>query len=274
MAAPATTIVESPSSPTDSISATALVNGVQLFYRITGEGPPLLLLHGGYSDHHAFDGVAPILAKSHRVIAVDSRGHGASGDVQGPYTYQLLTQDILALMEYLHLPQADIVGWSDGAVVALQMAIDEPAMVRRAILIGATIQFEGSLDSSSEWMISHKWLFQRYADWRLRGNYLRDNPKPKNWPEFRDKVHDMWRQRCYLAPVIAGDCGTLLKSINTPMLIIVGDDEMIRTAHTRMIHKAIKTSRLLTIPDADHFVVTSKPKIVGKAILDFLKISN
>jgi len=252
-------------------SGSVPVNGAGIYYEIYGSGDPLLLLHGGYSDVHAWRRQIPELSKYFRVIAVDSRGHGASTFDDRPFTYQLLTADIVALMDFLKIDKADVVGWSDGAVIALHMALNYPQRIRRAVLIGASVQYDNSLTPFDQWVVSHGSLFKLFADMELSQDFKRRNPHPEAWTEFRDKVYGMWCSACYLPVKEGEDCLRQLSRMTVPTLMLVGEDDMIRREHTEAIHRAIPGSRLITIEHADHFVAMQKPSEVNKAILDFLR---
>ncbi|MEN6474502.1 MAG: alpha/beta hydrolase [Syntrophaceae bacterium] len=247
------------------------VNGAGIHYEIYGDGDPLILLHGGYSDVHAWRYQIPELSKYFRVIAVDSRGHGASTFDDQPFTYELFTTDIVGLMNYLKIDKADLVGWSDGAVVALHMGLYHPQRIKRVVLIGASVQYDNSLTPFDQWIVSHGVLFKLYADMELSTDFKRRNPHPEAWPEFRDRVYAMWCSACYLPVKQGEDCMRQLSRVTAPTLMLVGEDDMIRREHTEAIHRAIPSSRLITIKDADHFVAMQKPSEVNKAILDFLR---
>jgi pimeloyl-ACP methyl ester carboxylesterase len=252
-------------------SGKAAVNGVEIYYEIYGSGDPLILLHGGFHDVTAWRNQIPELSKHFQVIAVDSRGHGASTFDDQPFSYELLTSDIIALMDYLKIDQADVVGWSDGAVVAIQMGIYHPSRIKHAVLIGATVQYEDSLKPLDQWVVSQKTLFKLYANMTLSKYYKDRNPRPKDWPQARDKVYNMWRAECYF-PIRQGeDCLQQMARIKAPMLILVGEKEMIRKEHAEAIHNAIPNSKLITIEHANHFVMMQKPQEVNQAILDFLQ---
>lgn len=114
------------------------VNGVTLFYTKRGTGTPMLLLHGNGEDHHIFDALAARLSEMFTVYAVDSRCHGAS-EKTDTLTYADMTQDLVALISALGLGTVDIVGFSDGAIVALMFAMQKPACVRRVALLGVNL---------------------------------------------------------------------------------------------------------------------------------------
>ena len=246
------------------------VNGAEIYYQIYGKGPPLLLLHGGYMDINSWNKQIPELSKYYRVIAIDSRGHGASTDSDVPLSYNRLTTDTVAVMDYLKVPNADVVGWSDGSVIAIQMSINHPSRIRKSVLIGASIQFDNSLNPLDQWFVSNSMLFKVYADVMLSDSYRERNPHPENWGIFRDKVHSMWKSPCYLSSSSNIPCFSHLSTIVAPTLLIVGENEMIRREHTNNIHDAIPNSKLIVVKDADHFVAIQKPKEVNEIILRFL----
>jgi len=107
-------------------SGYAPVNGIELYYATYGEGPPLIMLHGGLANTEYFGNQIPVFAKQYTVIAVDSRGHGRSSRDAKPYSYGLMASDVVALMDYLKIPKASIVGWSDGGIIGLDIAMNHP----------------------------------------------------------------------------------------------------------------------------------------------------
>jgi len=247
------------------------VNGAEIYYETYGKGHPLLLLHGGYMDINTWENQIPELSKYYRVIAIDSRGHGASTDSNAPLSYQGLTSDTIALMDYLKIPSAHVVGWSDGSVIAAQMSIYHPSRITKSVLIGTTVQFENAFNLLDQWFISNATLFKLYADVMLRDSYNKQNQQPENWSVFRDKVYSMWKSPCYLSSDVNTSCFSLLSTIETPTLLVVGENEMIRQEHTDKIHKSIRNSKLIVVKDADHFVAMQKPREINEIILEFLK---
>ena len=222
-------------------------------------------------DINTWENQIPELSKYYRVIAIDSRGHGASTDSNAPLSYQGLTSDTIALMDYLKIPSAHVVGWSDGSVIAAQMSIYHPSRITKSVLIGTTVQFENAFNLLDQWFISNATLFKLYADVMLRDSYNKQNQQPENWSVFRDKVYSMWKSPCYLSSDVNTSCFSLLSTIETPTLLVVGENEMIRQEHTDKIHKSIRNSKLIVVKDADHFVAMQKPREINEIILEFLK---
>ena len=118
--------------------------GVRTYYAVEGEGEPLILLHGGACTIETFDGQTPALASKYRVYLPERRGHGRTPDVEGPITYENMAQDTIAFIEALAIPSAHLVGWSDGALVGLLVALRRPELVRKLVLIGQAVNLEGA----------------------------------------------------------------------------------------------------------------------------------
>lgn len=114
------------------------VNNTRLFYQESGQGRPLLLLHGNGEDHHIFDEIAPFLAAHFHIYAIDSRNHGQSAK-QEDYSYQSMADDIAAFIHTLSLPCPHLLGFSDGAIIALLLALKEPALLSHLALLGVNL---------------------------------------------------------------------------------------------------------------------------------------
>jgi pimeloyl-ACP methyl ester carboxylesterase len=127
------------------IGSYALVNGLNMYYEIHGNGRPLILLHGGVGASEMFGSVLPTLAENSKVIAVHLQAHGRTADIDRPLRFEFMADDIAALMKHLALESADIMGYSLGGGVALQTAIRHPEVVRRLVLI--------STPNQAKWMV-------------------------------------------------------------------------------------------------------------------------
>src|SRR5215469_13900475 len=128
---------KTPALPTPEHSGYAPVNGVRIWYATFGRGEPVILLHGGLANSNYWGYQVPALAKHYRVIVMDSRGHGRSTRNEDPLSYHLMARDVIGLMNFLHIPKVTIVGWSDGAIVGLDMAINYPARLSRLFAFAA-----------------------------------------------------------------------------------------------------------------------------------------
>jgi pimeloyl-ACP methyl ester carboxylesterase len=119
------------------------VNGISLYYAEHGTGQPLILLHGGLGMSEMWAPLLPLLAKDRRVITVDLQAHGHTADVDRPFRYETLADDVAALIRYLGLEQADVMGYSFGAASALRTAIQHPDLVRRLVIVSLPVRRDG-----------------------------------------------------------------------------------------------------------------------------------
>src|SRR6266853_4255672 len=118
----------------------AEVNGINLYYEVHGAGRPMILLHGGLGSGEMFGPVLPQLAERHQVVTVDLQGHGRTADIDRPIDVRLMADDIAALIDHLGLDKPDVVGYSLGGGVALQVAVKHPHKVRRLVLVSANVR--------------------------------------------------------------------------------------------------------------------------------------
>lgn len=246
----------------------ANINGIDMYYEIHGEGTPLVMLHGGYTDSDVWTIATGILANSFQVIEIDSRGHGRTTDGGGPITYELMADDTLKLLDELGIPNAHFAGWSDGAVIAAHIAVFHPERVNRLVLIGAAFGSDTYVPLFSS-VLGNELLFKSFADTTFGVKYRAINPEPEHWPVFRDKLYELWLTDCYL-PVNPEYCLEPLESINAPTLVMVGKQEIIRFDHTEAIVEAIPDAELEVVYLAGHFLPETRPFTTAYKILEFL----
>ena len=247
----------------------ANVNGIRMYYSIQGQGTPVVLLHGGYVDSDMWAVESRLLAEHYEVIKIDSRGHGRSSDANVPITYELMASDTLALLDKLHVNNAHFVGWSDGAVIASQIAAFHPERVDQLVLIGAAYQ-SNVYTAAFEYFLNSKFLFDVGIDLLFSEKYKAVNPDPDHWSVFRDKLHALWQSPCYFANTPVDYCLEPLESIAAPTLVLAGENEIIQKAHTEAIASRIPGAKLVIVPGAGHFLPITKPFVTTNLILDFL----
>src|SRR5882757_2164359 len=131
--------------PTDR-RGEAQVNGISIHYRIYGQGSPVIFLHGGLANTDYWGGQVTAVAAHHTVILMDSRGHGRSTRDARPYSYDLLADDVVALMDSLKIAKADIVGWSDGAILGIDLAMRHKERVGKVFAFAANTVTSGVKD--------------------------------------------------------------------------------------------------------------------------------
>jgi pimeloyl-ACP methyl ester carboxylesterase len=193
------------------------------------------------------------------VIAVDSRGHGRSTFTQQRISYALMTSDVLALMDYLGIEKAHILGWSDGGIVGLELAINHPERLNKLIAFGANYNPSGVRADAGENPKINAYIENAAKDYRTL------SPEPKRWDEFLENIGQMWSSEPnFTAEQLGG--------ISVPMLILDGDnDEFVYTEHTRDMAKLIPTAKLTLIPGTGHFAIVEKPDEINEIILEFLE---
>nr|WP_246799741.1 alpha/beta hydrolase [Bradyrhizobium sp. CCBAU 51753] len=239
-------------------SARAEVNGISLFHVETGEGSPVVFLHGGLSNSDYFGLQAPEVARRHRVICVDSRGHGRSTRNAQPFGYDLMTDDVVALLDHLQIPRAAIVGWSDGAIIGLDMAMRHPDRVTRVFAFGANTQTSGLKPD-----IDKNPTFAQFIA-RAKTEYERLSPTPGEYDQFLQQIEKMWE----IQPNWTDE---QLRAIRAPILIADGQyDEGIKREHTEYMAATIPGAGLLILPNASHFAFLQDPALFNAALLDFL----
>lgn len=236
----------------------AEVNGIQLYYEIYGEGEPLVLLHGGLGNGTYFAYQIPVLAEHYQVIVVDSRGHGRSTFNETPISYAVMASDVIALLDLLQIEKASIVGWSDGGIIGLEIAINNPERLNKVVAYGANSDPTGvRLD------IATNPKFNAYIE-KAYEDYLAVSPAPERWDDFLANIGNMWATE----PNYTWE---QLRSITVPILILDGEEEeAIDLNQTKLISLLIPGSELILMPGTGHFAFLEKPDEFNQIVLDYL----
>jgi pimeloyl-ACP methyl ester carboxylesterase len=219
----------------------AAINGINVYYEVHGRGGdvPLLLLHGGGSTIEVtFSRVLPVFARSRRVIAVEEQGHGRTSDRDAPVRFESSADDVAALLNHLKVDKADILGFSNGASVALQVAIRHPQLVRKLVFASSITKRDGAHPQL--------WEFMKQADFSnmpqlLKDAFLRVNPEERQLRTMHDK--DAERMRNFRDVP-----DHLLRSLHAPTLIVLGDQDIVRLEHAVELTRVIPGARLLVVP--------------------------
>jgi pimeloyl-ACP methyl ester carboxylesterase len=236
----------------------AEVNGIRLYYSKLGHGSPVVLLHGGLGNADYWGLQAKALAARHTVISVDSRGHGRSTRDARPYGYDLMADDVIALLDQLKIPRADFVGWSDGAILGLDLAMRYPQRVGKVFAYAANTQTSGVKEG-----VENNPTFAAYIE-RAGQEYTRLSPTPKEYPAFVEQIGHMWASQPNWSDAD-------LAKIKTPVLIVDGDhDEAIKREHTEYMAQAIPGAGLLILPNVSHFAFLQDPGLFNAALENFL----
>jgi pimeloyl-ACP methyl ester carboxylesterase len=239
-------------------SGYAPVNEIQLYYAIYGKGKPLIFLHGGLGNMENFGNQIPAFAKTFEVVAVDSRGHGRSTRSSKPCSYGLMASDVIALMDFLMVPKASILGWSDGAIIGLHLAIHYPERVERLVMFAGNFSVSGLRGE-----VRQSSTFSQYLE-HAQPDYQRLSRTPDQYKEFLADIRKMWRtQRPYSPQQLA--------SITAPTLVIDGEyDEIIKRSHTEEMSHLIPNAKLAILPDVSHFAMFQNPDEFNQVVLEFL----
>jgi pimeloyl-ACP methyl ester carboxylesterase len=236
----------------------AKVNGISLYYATIGHGPPVLLLHGGLANSDYWGHQVTALAPRHTVILIDSRGHGRSTRDARPYGYDLMADDVVALLDTLRIGKADVVGWSDGAILGIDLAIRHPDRIGRIFAFAANTMTSGVRDG-----VEKNPTFARYIA-RAGREYARLSPTPQDYNAFVAQISKMWETE-------PNWNDAQLKTIQAQVLVVDGDhDEAIRRDHTEYIAATIPGAGLLILPSTSHFAFLQDPALFNAAMLHFL----
>ena len=252
------TLPPTPNLPQAAKSGYAPVNGVKIWYAAFGRGAPVILLHGGLANANYWGKLAPVLAQRYRVIVMDSRGHGRSSRDEKPYGYDLMASDVVALMDYLKIDKATLIGWSDGAIIGLDIAMHHPERLTKLFA------FAANSDPSAVKDVEHDPAFSAFIA-RARGEYEKLSPTPKEYDAFLKQITKMWDSEPHWT---AAD----LAAIKVPTWIVDADhDEAIKRDNTLFMADNIPGSGLLLQPEVSHFSFLQDPQQFNADVLHFLE---
>jgi pimeloyl-ACP methyl ester carboxylesterase len=231
-----------------------------MYYELEGEGSPLLLLHGGAGDCRQFDRQRKEFATRHRLILPDSRAQGRSTDGAGPLTYHEMAEDVVALLDRLGIARADVMGWSDGGNVGIDLAIHHPGRIGHLVTFGSNSSPDGLEADAFEWNRSATAASfgpEMKAGWTAR------NPEPDHYEAAMDKILEMWRTEPKFT-------SSELGSIRAPTLVCAGEHDVVRREHTLALAAAIPGAESWIVPGASHGAMLERPDLVNPRVLAFL----
>jgi pimeloyl-ACP methyl ester carboxylesterase len=224
----------------------ATIHGHRIYYAVRGHGRTLVLLHGGGdSGEHSFVRQLDLFSQHHHIVAPDQVGQGRTPDVPGPLSYTAMMEDTAALLKGLKLSNVDVVGFSDGGILALMLAVRHPELVRRLVISGVNIAPEGLKPEDLQ---------------ELRASQI---PKPKTIDE---KLAHLW----LTSPTEAELSLALLSKIYQPVLVISGDRDAITLEHTLQIFHALPKAELCVLPGTDHATFSGRSDWLNPIISVFL----
>jgi pimeloyl-ACP methyl ester carboxylesterase len=254
------TLPDIPPMPQADESGFAPVNDIKLYYAIFNKDgvEPVILLHGGMvsSDYWSFE--VPLLSKKHKVIIVDSRGHGRSTMTDEPFSYNLMASDVLQLMNYLKLSKASIVGWSDGGIIGLILAIQHPERINKLFTFGTNFNSSGYKSEPPDTALAARFMA------RVQANYRRLSPTPDSFPHLRKAVGKMYSTEPDLKPAD-------IQTIKSPTVIACGEyEQFIKREHFVTLAHLIPGAKLVILPNVSHGGPIQDPVSFHKAVVKLL----
>ncbi len=233
-------------------------DGARLWYASCGAGPPVILLHGGLGHSGNWGYQVPALVGSgYRVVLIDSRGHGRSTCDARPFSYELMASDVQAVMDELHLERAAVVGWSDGACIALILGMKAPARIAGVLFFGC------NMDPSGTKAFEFTPILGRCIG-RHKQDYARLSATPDQFEVFSEAVGLMQRTQ----PNYSSDD---LAEIRIPVAVIHSEhDEFIKREHAEYLAETIPGAELTILPGVSHFAPLQRPEQFNHMLLAFL----
>ncbi len=249
------------------------VNGMKMYYEVSGEGEPLVVLHGAYMNIPSMGAIIPKLAETHKVYAVELQGHGRTTDIDRPITYPNLADDVAAFMDAIDLKKADVFGYSMGAVAGLQLAIRHPEKVNK--LAAASVGYDAEGWQPEFKAFIPQMTVEMFVGMPFAEDYRKLAAKPDGFPDLVKKLIQLEKEpMAWEADV---------KALKTPVLIIAGDADVATLEHTvaffRLLGggamgdmgKPLSASRLAILPATSHTAVINQTDLLYAFIEPFLK---
>jgi pimeloyl-ACP methyl ester carboxylesterase len=256
-----------------AVGSRVTINGMQMYYEVSGRGEPLIVLHGAYMNIPTMGAIIPKLAETHRVYTLEFQGHGRTTDIDRPITYANLADDVAAFMDAVGMKKADVFGYSVGAIVGLQLAIRHPSRVNKLAAASVAYDVEG-------WQPEFKAVIpQLNVDMMLKTPFAEDYKKlaanPEGFPELARKLIALEKEPMAWANDV--------KALKLPVLIITSDADVATLEHSvamfRLLGggamgdmgKPLSSARLAVLPATSHTAVITQPDLLHAFIEPFLK---
>jgi 3-oxoadipate enol-lactonase len=252
------------------------IRDIELYYETVGEGPPVLLIHGLGSSARDWELQIPAFSQHHRVVVYDVRGHGQSDKPLGPYSVPLLASDAAELMTALEIAPAHVVGISMGGMIAFQVALSQPALVKSLVIVNSGPELIPQTVSERLQVVQRQ-LVVRLLGMRRMGEILgqRMFPKPEQ-EELRRAFVERWAEndpRAYLASVravVGWSVADRLEEIGCPALIVAADQDYRPLAEKEACAARMPHAELVVIEDSRHGTTVDQPEAFNAAVLGFL----
>jgi pimeloyl-ACP methyl ester carboxylesterase len=252
------TLPPTPTLPKADVSGTVPVNGIRIWYAAFGHGEPVLFVHGGLANSNYWGNQVRAFAGKYRVIVMDSRGHGRSTRDARPYGYDLMASDVVGLLDALKIKKVALVGWSDGAIIGLDIAMHHPERLSKLFAFAANVDPSGVSDAS------HSPVVIQYIA-RAGREYETLSPTPKEYKTFLAQITGMWNGQPHWSKAD-------FARIKTPTWIVDADhDEMINHDQPRTMADWTPGAGLSIEPDVSHFAFLQDPEQFNRDVAHFLE---
>jgi len=252
------TLPPTPTLPKPTVSGYAPVNGIRIWYATFGHGTPVLLVHGGLANGNYFGHqVRALVAAHYQAIVMDSRGHGRSTRNAEPYGYDLMASDVIALLDYLKLERVALVGWSDGAIIGLDLAMHHPERLTRLFAFAANYDPSGVTDAAKS-AVATQYIARAGKEYEIL------SPTPNEYQSFLAQITAMWNREPHWTKAD-------FERIHVRTWIVDADhDEMIAHDQPRTMADWLPDSGLLIEPEVSHFALIQNPAQFDADLLRFL----
>jgi pimeloyl-ACP methyl ester carboxylesterase len=249
------------------------VNGMQMYYEVSGAGDPLIVLHGAYMNIPAMGAIIPKLAKTHKVYALEFQGHGRTTDIDRPITYPNLADDVASFMDEVGIKKADVFGYSMGAATGLQLAVRHPERVNKLIAASTAYDAQGWQPDFTSFI--PQMTVEMFVAMPFAAEYRKLAANPDGFPALVKKLIALEHE------LMAWEAG--VKALKTPVLIITGDADVVTLEHSAALFrllggggmgdmgKPLAASRLAVLPATSHTAVIGQSDLLMALIEPFLK---
>jgi len=262
-----------PQPPSEPVADRVEINGMQMYYEVSGQGDPLVVLHGAYMNIETMGEIIPKLAETHRVYALEFQGHGRTTDIDRPITYPNLADDVAAFMDAVGLERADVFGYSMGAAAALQLAIRHPAKVNKLVVASASYDTVG-WQPEFRAFIPHM-TAEMFVNSPLEEAYREYAPNPDGFRALVEKLIALEKEPMEWEEDV--------RALELPVLVITGDADVVTLEHSVALFRLLgggvmgdmgnplPASRLAVMPATSHSAVIMQPDLLHALIEPFLK---
>lgn len=254
----------------------ARLDGFDQYYQTFGEGPPLLLLHGLGSSADDWEMQVPVFASGYRVIVPDLRGHSRSDKPEGPYSIAQFARDMAALLHHLEAAPAHVVGWSLGAAVAFQLAVDHPQLVKTLTVVNGTPELV-LRTFAQKFALAQRLAIIRLLGMRrfsaiLAGRVLPDPEQKALRAQFAERFrHNQTRPYLTCVRALVGwSVMEQLEQIRVPALVVSGDDDYTPVTYKESFVARMPNARLSVIPKSRHLTPVEQPEAFNRVLHEFL----